>query len=173
MTDERPSQADAAEEVFRLEGELDTLKSRMAVETDIRYDDLYNYIDLAGQIAARNSEKIVNKQRAQGFARDAVYAEDLVRALRLYDLEVLDDNLEGRQFARVRAVLSAEIRGIADGISMDEESTGRQAIIRYANKIMDPDNTKTLCPESDDERSEILNQALNAAEEKSPTTQTE
>ena len=173
MTDERTSPADAAEEVFRLEGELDALKSKIAVETDIRYDDLYQYINLAGQIAARNSEKIVEEQRALGFARDAVYADDLVRALRLYDLEVLEDQLEGREFAKVRAVLSAEVRGIADEVSTDEKYTGRQAIIRYADRIMNLENTRTLCPESDDERSKILEYALKDDEEKSPATQTE
>ena len=173
MIEDKLSHADAAEEVFQLEGELNDLKNSMAVRADISHDDLYHYIDLARQIAAKNSEKIVEPERARNFGRDAVYAEDLVRALRLYDLEVLEDQLEGREFAKVRAVLSAEVRGIADEVSTDEKSTGRQAIIRYADRIMNLENTRTLCPESDDERSKILEEALKDDEEKSPTTQTE
>jgi len=83
MNSEKPSPADAAQEVFRLEGELDDLKRRLVEASEIQDEDLYEYLGLTEQLATGKAERTEEATRAQKFSRDAVYAANLEQALRV------------------------------------------------------------------------------------------
>ncbi|HLB51328.1 hypothetical protein A3F07_00090 [candidate division WWE3 bacterium RIFCSPHIGHO2_12_FULL_38_15] len=164
MIGDKQLPSEAAEDVLQLEGELNDLRARLAEATKIKDDDIYEYLTVSERLAEGRSRRTANEPRGQKFGRDAVYAADLRAALRLCNEEKLN-NLPGGLEIRTRAILATEIVGIADEISPDEKSTGRHAVLLYALGIYNGlEKAKEISPESDDERSRILNDALDAVE---------